>query len=205
VSVDDLAVALLEGLREGRDPADLYLEPLFDLARRLNERAEMMTTSTPGELDVVARTARACVALINAQLGCCNNSREVEASARRAKIGLDAVAQDIAAAYDLGADPKRLRQLAQFFDRARVIASSRRRTLRTGRDEFVTFSDRRPRRDILPALNVRVQQRGPSRQTRPRRRTRPPARAPARLGDEPPPDHDHDRDLLGRASERRAA
>jgi hypothetical protein len=48
---------------------------------------------------------------------------------------------------------------------------------------------------------VHVRARGPSRQVRPRRRTRPPARAPARLGDEPPPDADP----LSRPSEWRAA
>jgi hypothetical protein len=203
MGINDLAVELLEGLRQGRDLADVRLEPAFDYARRLNSRAEL-ESSTQGELRAVAEAARACVDVLHAIEVEHGLPSDLDAIARRAPLpdSIHAVAQDAIAARECWQGPELLVKLAQLFDRARFIASSRRRTLRTGRDEFVTFSDHGPRRDILPALSVDVQRRrGPSRGERPGRRTRAHrARAPARPGDEPPPP-----DRLSRPSERRTA
>jgi hypothetical protein len=67
----------------------------------------------------------------------------------------------------------------------------------TSRREMVT------RGNILPVLNVRVRQRGTSRQARPARRGRSAARAraPARSADDPPPDAE----LVRRPSEQERA
>ena len=191
MSVDDLV-------------ADVYLEPAFDYAGSLNRRAELDENPTPGELRAVADAARACVDVLHAVKDGHGLPSILDEIASRAPDpdSIRAVAYDAVAVLDCWEGPELLAKLAQRFDRGRVIASSRRRALRTGRDEFVTSSDHRPRRDMLPALNVSARiQRGPSRQGRPGRRTRAHrARAPARPGDDPP-----DADRLSRPSDQERA
>jgi hypothetical protein len=198
--LDDLAFDLLWGERLGCDLADARLAPASKFASRLRWRAEL-STSTPGDLDQVARSARACIELIEVQLGRRRRARQPGASLRRAMIDLDQFAHDIAVAADYEHGEELLRKLVERFDRASFIATFRRRELRAA-IRFRPIGRAPLPRAILPTPSVRVRQRGPSRQARPgvRRRTRAAARSPGRPADDPP-----EADLARRPSEQDGA
>ena len=183
--LDDLTVELLEGLRDGRDRdlnagETLLAEWAFEFATSLNRAAQRPDHP---ELAEIAEWAKTCIGVIEGSL---DEGLDFEIRLPQGTFRLGTIVAALRRSWE---GEGLLVKLAERFDRARLIASHRRRTLRTDRAEFVTFSNQHtPRPDMLPALRAWTRQRGPSRQTRASRRVRPPARAPARPGDEPPPD-----------------